>query len=171
MLILLLTIEDLEAADRLVLLYRKYSGLLYIEAYDLLNNREDAEDAVADTFEALMKRKSLPDPDDPGTTGLLVTIVRRRSFNIFKDRGPRRMQHSEAPSDIASSSGSPEHILAIQEAFALLPADEREALTLFVYYGYTTAEIAAQKGLKQDTIQKRIKRARERLKAYLKDGR
>ena len=33
MLILLLTTEDLNAADRLTLLYRKYNGLLYVVSF------------------------------------------------------------------------------------------------------------------------------------------
>ena len=170
---LLLTIEEPEKADRLTLLYRKYNTLLYNEAMSLLHSPADAEDAVADTFEALLKRRSLPSPDEPGVKALLITIVKRKAAAIYNDRILVREQvcdqqpEGSIPETIPDPAIPSDEILALQEAIAGLSADERESLILSAFYGYTTAEIAGKKGLKQDTVQKRIKRARERLKQLL----
>jgi len=170
---LLLTIDDPGKADRLTLLYRKYNALLYNEAMSLLHSPADAEDAVADTFEALLKRRSLPSPDEPGVKALLITIVKRKAAAIYNDRkllrdqDPERLPEGYIPEAVPDPAIPSDEILALQEAIASLHADEREALILFACYGYTTAEIAGKKGLKQDTVQKRIKRARERLKHLL----
>ena len=174
MLILLLTTEDLNAADRLTLLYRKYNGLLYNEAMSLLHIHEDAEDAVADVFEALLNRGRVPSLDEQGVKALLITMLKRSAYRIFSRR-IQTQEHGEedypdgcAMESVADTAVPPELLLSVQDAVAGLPADEREALILFVYYGYTTAEIAEMKGIKQDTVQKRIKRARSRLIRPLK---
>ena len=170
---LLLTIEDLEKADRLTLLYREYNALLYHEALSLLHSHDDAEDAVADAFEALLKRRSLPALGEPRVKALLITIVKRKAAVIYNKRLLEQAHLSgrsveESAAEIIPDSALPSDVtLALQEAIAGLPEAERDALILFAYHGYTTSEIAEMKGVKQDTVQKRIKRARARLKQLL----
>ena len=46
--LLLLSVDDPKTADTLTILYRKYSKLMYSEAYKVLKDPDDAQDAVAD---------------------------------------------------------------------------------------------------------------------------
>ncbi len=166
MLTMLFTIEDLEAADRITILYRRYNRILYQEAYSLLHDQSDAEDALADTFEALLARRKVPSPDEPGVKALLITILRRKAIDIYNTR----QKKAHVPLDdenVGARTESLSEVFMLQEAIAQLPAKEREVLILFMYDGYTTAEIAAQKGVKQDTVQKWIKHIKEKLKKSL----
>lgn len=167
--LLLLTVEDAEVSDRVAVLYRKYRSILYTVALGLLQNKEDAEDAVSDAFESLIKmRKSLPESDEEAKA-LLVVLTRRRATDIIRKKTVRsQMQFDEAlhfPEDTTSE----DEILALAEAVAKLPEDLRSALMKHIVEGYTTAEIAEMEGIKQDSVQKRIKKARELLRKLLEE--
>ena len=61
-----------------------------------------------------------------------------------------------------------EHQRLYEEVMAL-PAKYRLPLYLYYYEGYTAPEVGALLGLKPSTVQTRLSRAREKLKAQLKE--
>ena len=63
---------------------------------------------------------------------------------------------------------APEHQALYAEVMAL-PAKYRMPLYLYYYEGYTAPEVGALLGLKPSTVQTRLARAREKLKAQLKE--
>ena len=58
---------------------------------------------------------------------------------------------------------------AVREAIAALPADLREAIVLFEYEQLSHAEIAEVVGATPKAVETRIYRAREKLRAALKN--
>ena len=63
---------------------------------------------------------------------------------------------------------TPEHQTLYAEVMAL-PAKYRLPLYLYYYEGCTVAEVGELLGLKPSTVQTRLARAREKLKAQLKE--
>ena len=165
----LLTIEEPEAADRAALLYRTYRQQLFCAANSILHNEYDAEDAVGDAFESFIRLRRWPE-SDKGAYALLVTIVRRRAVDICR-KNSRKSAGSDLQAGKNSSDQISEHtdLLALAEAIAKLPEHLRNTLIKHVAEGYTTAEIAQMYGIKQDSVQKRIKKAKALLKAMLQE--
>ena len=92
------------------------------------------------------------------------------TVNVCKDacRSPwrRRMvplDHCREP-----AFDTPEHQTLYAEVMAL-PAKYRLPLYLYYYEGYAVAEVGELLGLKPSTVQTRLARAREKLKAQLKE--
>lgn len=167
--VLLMALDDHEEADNLTLLVRNYQERLYNRAYKLLGNREDAEDAVQQVFLALVKNHSAPDINDPACPAILFTAVSNKARNILKTKMRTETEELDAGVGVAESGLTPEDIDLLKDAIGRLPEDLREAIILNFHAGYTTKEIAKFQGVKQDTVQKRIKRAKEMLREMLKE--
>jgi RNA polymerase sigma-70 factor (ECF subfamily) len=77
---------------------------------------------------------------------------------------PEFVDFARTPVEAASAA---ENARAVQRAFLKLPADLREAMTLFIYEGLSYTEIASIGGCSAKAIETRIYRARQLLKAEL----
>lgn len=170
--LLLLAEDDPKAADTLTILYRRYSKLMYCEAYNVLKDPDDAQDAVADAFEGLLKVRRFPDPDSVNTKGLLVTICRRRALDIVRRKSRNELLQNKAVEEtkLQGSYADADDVLAIAEAVAKLPEHLRSPLIKNLIEGYTTAEIAQMEGIRQNSVQKRIRKAKETIKQMLQEG-
>lgn len=66
-------------------MYELYEQGMYRIAYGILNNREQAEDAVQDSFEKLLKYLPRIDrPDSPNTRQLVLKIVRNTAIDQYR---------------------------------------------------------------------------------------
>ncbi len=167
--ILLMASDDPREADNLTLLVRSYQDRLYNRAFKLLGNREDAEDAVQQLFLALVKNHSAPDINDPACLAILLVAVENKAKNILKNKARTGAEPLCDSVPGAPSALSAEDIDLLKSAVGRLPDDLREAIVLNFYAGFTTKEIARFQNVKQDTVQKRIKRAKEMLREMLKE--
>lgn len=105
----------------------------------------------------------------------LFQIARRAALDHARHRG-RRPEHpmpagADAPDpaarDAAAHADQRELGEAIARAFAVLPEDQRTALTLAEYHGYDTAEIAAVMESSVRSAEARLYRARQALRRLL----
>ena len=167
--ILLIALDDPKEADNLTLLVRSYQDRLYNRAFKLLGNRADAEDAVQQLFLSLVKNHSAPSINNPACLAILLVSVENKAKDILK-RNNRTSSEALTENAPAVTPGlSPEDIDLLKEAIGKLPAELREAVILNFHAGYTTKEIAKYQNVKQDTVQKRIRRAKEMLREMLKE--
>ncbi len=105
----------------------------------------------------------------------LLTIATRAALDARKRRViPIRPLDEGAH---VAHAGTPETALAqselgraIESAAALLPDDQRAALVLAEYHGFSIAEVAAAMGIPEATAKTRLFRARERMRASLGDA-
>ena len=167
--ILLMALDDAQEADNLTLLVRTYQDRLYNRAFRLLGNREDAEDAVQQVFLALVKNHSAPDIKNPACTAILFVVVENKAKNILKKNKRTETDDLHDSVPIASPVLSGEDLELLKNAIGKLPDELREAIILNFYAGYTTKEIAKYQNVKQDTVQKRIKWAKDMLREMLKE--
>ena len=150
-------------------LFEKYERMMYQAAFRQVNNQEDAEDAVIEAFLSMIKAGRLPSADDPLAAPVLITTAKYKAIDIFT----KRISTEHVPEDVLLEKASFVQVsdisLDLESAVSNLPDHLREALVLNVYYGFSTLEIAEMQGVKRDTVQKRIKRARKLLKESLRE--
>ena len=151
-------------------LYNRYRGLMFQVAKKILQNEQDAEDAVHQAFLAIIKNASKIfsknfDVNCPETRALVVIIVERKSIDLLRQRS--RRPEAELDEDIAGWEFPLPGDDPLSDAMARLPARYREVLMLRFDHGYTTKEIARLFDMKQESVQKLIWRAKERLREIL----
>ena len=166
--LLLLQTVDNDTCDAIALLYRRYERLMFKVALERVHSEEDAEDAVHDAFVWLIKAGRVPDPDDPKAKRILTTVAREKAIDIYRRNRVRSADPIET-ADTQVPAGDTDAVLIVKDAIARLPEDLRDTLILSIYSGLTTAEIAELKGVKRNTVQKRLKSAKERIRAMLSE--
>src|SRR5713101_3418384 len=112
---------DREAFEMII---RTHSRTLFAIAYGILQNREEAEDAVQDALvKAWKTRWRVRDPEK--FRALLATIARHRAHDIFRKRRNLLLsEHITEPSDTTALDRQ------LHSALAALPELHRAALTL-----------------------------------------
>lgn len=137
------------------------------EALRILRNEADAEDAVGDAMERIVKNEAkFSSLSRNETVSLAVIYVRNTAINLYNANRRRPLPLEELPEDV-DFSGSPEEetiakdaetrLLALLEA---MPPAYRDPLLLKVKYDMDIGEIAAVLGIRNGTVRTRLSRAR-----------
>ena len=149
-------------SNRLEELVNKHENTLFRAALAILGDVHGAEDAVQDTFlRYLEKRPELKDENHERAWLLKVTANLCKSALRSKQRHPtvELLDVYPAPDDETGE---------LVEAVLALPANQRAAVHLFYYEGYSTEEIANLLGRRPGTVRSHLSRAREALRQKLK---
>lgn len=154
--------EDEEAFERL---YRQYVKLMLHTAYQILQNSEDAEDAVQTAFLRIAEHFSSVEKNIcPKTANQFVMIVRNIAIDIY-----RKKKREHALPLLEETVSEDFHADSLDEAMQALPQEMRDILYLHHIYGLSVKEIAKLLGLKQDAVYKRLQRAAARLKKMMEE--
>ena len=149
-------------SNRLEELVNKHENTLYRAALAILGDVHGAEDAVQETFlRYLEKRPELKDETHERAWLLKVTANLCKSALRSKKRHPTVELLDVYPAPDEDSRELVEAVLA-------LPANQRAAIHLHYYEGYSTDEIAAILGQRPGTVRSHLSRARETLRQKLK---
>ena len=168
--LVLLVADNIEEGDELIKLIRKYQDQMYKAAFSIVHNEHDAEDAVQNTFLYLINHNKMPDPSDPNAGILLLISVRQRAINIYNYNKSHTHISLQDIEDTAEQDSSAERAAEIADAVEKLQPDLQELLLLRYTEMLTTSEIAKLKGMKLDTLQKKLKKARQKLHDILTEG-
>ena len=152
--------DDRAAAE----LFDRHHLALFRYVYRLTRRRDVAEDVVQDVFVRVVR--GIDDFRPTGRDAAWLFMITRR---LLMDR--HRMR-SRRPSEIAASvepqaSASQELSVALSEALAGVPENEREPFLLREVGGLSYDEIAGVCDSTIDSVRSRIYRARMRLRAAL----
>lgn len=165
--------KDLTALETL---YEMWAPSLVGIAMRMLNNREEAEEAMQDTFVKLWHAAADYDPNQSKAFVWCFTIL--RSSCIDRIRRQRRQKRDfakniswderEAPEPRTDSRilGS-DTMTVVRQALNLLPHDERRCLELAVFLEYTHSEISDELRTPLGTVKNRLRRAMEKLQSLL----
>ena len=152
----------MDHSDRLEELLDRHEDTLFRAALAILGDVQEAEDAVQDTFlRYLEKRPELRDGDHEKAWLLKVTANRCKSILRTRRRRPTVELLDIYP--VPEDEGSRE----LMEAILALPANQRSAVHLHYYEGYTSEEIGAILGQRPGTVRSHLSRARDALRRYL----
>ena len=166
MLCYLAMIDTAEERSKFEEIYIQYRNLMYTVAYRVLNNSEDAEDAVHTAFMRIAKNIEIIKTDGDKTTGLMITIARNAAIDLYRKRS--KQSTVELMEDIAAPESEP--IMDELAACILkLPERQRGILLLKYYHGYHNDEIAQLMGLSAVNVTKIIQRAKEKLQKYCEE--
>ena len=152
----------MDRSDRLESLAAKYESTLFRAALAILGDVPEAEDAVQDTFLRYLEKG--PEFRDEGhERAWLLKVTANGCKSRLRSR--KRRQTRELPDSIPAPEDGSREVLA---AVMALPADQRAAVHLYYYEGYSTGEIAAILGQRPGTVRSRLSRARDALRETLK---
>jgi len=162
--------------EALAQLYDRYGGLAYGVAMRVLGDPGKAEDVVQDCFLKLWNSASRFDAGRGSLRTWIITAVRNRSIDYLRGRGAHERKEREIPLEArASGSGSdPWREVAaslerdaVQQALLSLPPEQRQAVELAYFGGYTHREIADMIQVPVSTVKGRMRLALEKLHSYL----
>lgn len=131
---------------------------LYRAALAILGHPQEAEDAVQDAFVRYLEKA--PADLENSSAWLMRVLV-----NGCKSR-LRLAWRRVGPLPEMLPTPGPEERQELEELFAL-PPEDRVAIHLHYYEGYSTDEIAQILGCRPGTVRSRLSRARDRLRKLL----
>jgi len=161
--------------EALAALYDRYGRIAYGLALRILRDRALAEDAVQEAFLGIWRSAGsfLGERAKPSTW--ILTIVHRRAVDLVRREERRRGEPLDVVADPAGGAADEEASLrqrrrAVQAALRQLPDDQREALELAYYGGFTQSELAERLGQPLGTIKSRMFAGLRRLRDLLADA-
>jgi RNA polymerase sigma-70 factor (ECF subfamily) len=146
--------------------YDLYAGLVNGLALRILRDRAEAEDVVQEVFVQVWRQAARFDPRRGSPEAWICTIGRTRALDRLRRRTSRREDASSAAPGAAALPRSDE-ALAVRKALEGLSPDQRRALELAYYEGFTQSEIAERLREPLGTIKTRIRTAMIRLREVL----
>ena len=163
---------DAEAFAPIVARYRNDFGRY---ARHMLGNREDAEDAVQETFvRAFRSLGSCRDPERFGAWAFRILVNRCRTVRRRVSWRRRRESELEPGREVESGPDPVEPSAWREEidlALGRLPQDQREAFLLRHVEGYSYEEMVSLTGAGESALKMRVKRACDRLRTELEGAR
>ena len=133
-------------------------------AYSYLHNQSDAEDILQDTL--IQYLRTAPVLESPAhEKAWLLRVAGNLSKNLLRAQGYRQADQLEE----TLVAQEREDLSYVWEAVKALPVPYREAIHLFYYEGYSTAQIAQILDQKESTVRSRLKRGREKLRPLLEE--
>ena len=161
--------------DALAELYDRVGGVAYSLALRVLRDRALAEDAVQEAFLAVWRSAARFVPERARAQSWILTLVHRRAVDLVRREQRRRTEPLEGTPE--ASGGSAEEAAwlrldreRVQAALAQLPDQQREAIELAYYGGFSQSELAERLGQPLGTIKSRMFSGLSRLRELLDEG-
>ena len=161
--------DDIALAE----LYDRFGRIAYGLAVRVLRDDALAEDAVQEAFLAVWRGAARFVPERGKASTWILTLVHRRSVDLVR-REQRRRVEPLLDAEYGNESGSADDELwlrlereRVQTALAKLPDQQREAIELAYYGGFTQSELAERLGEPLGTIKSRMFTGLARLRELL----
>jgi RNA polymerase sigma factor (sigma-70 family) len=169
-------LEAIAAGDDAALgtLYDRFGRAAYGIALRILRDRALAEDAVQEAFLAVWRSADSYRRERAKPATWVMTLVHRRAVDLVRREHRRRSEPLEDPPEEGGPGVDEEVDLhgrraAVQHALQQLPDDQRQALELAYYGGYTQSELAERLGVPLGTIKSRMFTGLTRLRELVPD--
>jgi RNA polymerase sigma-70 factor (ECF subfamily) len=130
-----------------------------------LRNRADAEDAVQEVFLRLYRTDTRFNEEEH-VKAWLLKVTANYCRSLLKSPWHKRVLPTDT---IVAEIHDEDEQNVVREVLAL-PAKYRDAIYLFYYEGYSTAEISRLLNEKEPTVRTRLGRGRALLKTQLAGG-
>lgn len=158
--------------EKLEKIYSLYKNKMFGRAMQILNQREDAEDAVQNCIIAISRHTECIDLDDEARTlSFVYTVISHCAIDIYRKNKKSRQSNLNID-DIAEQAGSIDienEVLVSMELKRVVVAIEkldfgyREVLSLFYLNEMSPREISDLLEIPYNTVRSKISRGRKKL--------
>jgi len=154
-------------------LYDRFGRVAYGVALRILRDERLAEDAVQEAFLAAWRNADRFMPERAKASTWLLTLVHRRAVDLVRREERRRTEPIGEGAEPAPSGSVEEDAWLrfererVQSALRQLPDQQREALELAYYGGFSQSELAERLGQPVGTIKSRMFAGLARLRELL----
>lgn len=154
---------------------RRFQRRVFGLTLSILRDRGAAEEAAQEAFVRAWRHSSAYDARRGAVAAWLLTIARNVSINMLPSRRIDPIDPIDPDLLVLEASGSnedgPEDRVVNSEllrgALARVPDDQRRAIVLAVFYGYTAREMSELDGVPLGTVKTRIRSAMMKLRSEL----
>src|SRR5690349_22325700 len=154
-------------------LYDRFGRVAYGLALRVLRDDKLAEDAVQEGFLAAWRNADRFMPERAKASTWLLTFVHRRAVDLVRREERRRVEPLTEATEASVSAADDAWLRfereRVQAALRQLPDQQREALELAYYGGFTQSELAERLGQPIGTIKSRMFAGLSRLRELLGD--
>ena len=143
-------------------LYDRFGRVAYGLAQRIVRDAALAEDAVQDAFLTIWRTASRFLPERAKASTWILTLVHRRAVDLVRREERRRAEPLEATTPVGRDVPADEVAWLrlererVQRALSALPDQQREAIELAYYGGFTQSELADRLGEPLGTIKSRM---------------
>lgn len=158
-------------ADALMLLYEQFGRIVFSVAIYIVQDQQHAEEITQDVFMAVWQKAKMFDAERGSAKAWLTQIA--RNLAIDRLRQQRRRVSESHPLELAEMlpAGGMIYNDERHELFGhlqKLPVEQRQAIEMAYFQGYTHQEIAKQLKLPLGTVKSRILLGLRKLQGLLK---
>lgn len=155
-------------------LYDRYSGPVYSLAWGMLRDGQLAQEVTQDVFLAIWRGAQAFESRRGTARTWILSLAHHKSVDAVRwSRRQTMMPFSDgmtASSDVVAEAIQKVEADTLREALFALSGDQRAAIVLAYYCGYTQREIAARLGAPLGTIKTRMRDGLSRLRHVLGIG-
>lgn len=169
--------QRIRAGDTAALgeLYDRYASIALGTALRVVGDRGEAEDVVHDAFVAVWRKIDRFDADRGSLRAWLMTVVRNRAIDRIRARRPGMDLEDADERSLLRTGPNPTWEAALRQASAAdvrtalaeLPDEQRRAVELAYFEGYTYREVADLTGVPPGTANGRLRLALGKLRDAL----
>ena len=161
-------------AELSVAFVRRFQGLVFGVALNVLRDRNVAEDVAQQAFERAWKHAQMFDGRQGTVRGWLTRITHNLAIDVLRGRSAAPMDPNDLSLLITSIADSPERITVANDSAAglrrelrRLPPEQARAVTMAGIYGMTARQVAESEGIPVGTAKTRIRYGLQKLRAAL----
>lgn len=141
---------------------------MYVTARSILSEDEDCADAIQETIvKAFSKINSLK--QDAYAKTWLIRILINECYNVLRQKSRQIPMDVEGEME-AEAAAEPRDYSDLYRAVSQLKEDLRMPVVLYYGEGFSVREIAQVLEISEGAVQKRLARARQKLKRLLEDA-
>jgi RNA polymerase sigma-70 factor (ECF subfamily) len=154
-------------------IYDRFGAVAYGLALRVLRDEGLAQDAVQDAFLAVWRTAASFSPERGAARTWVLTLVHRRAVDLVRREERRRGDPLESAAEPASDELTDQQAWLrfererVQAALRRLPDQQREALELAYYGGFSQSQLAERLGEPLGTIKSRMHTGLARLRELL----
>ena len=155
-------------------LYQRHATAAYSLAYRIMGTAGAAEDVTQDAFLSAWRAGANYNPARGSVRTWLLSIVHHRAIDALRRKNPRERREVEGTGiveRVESTQRTDEEVANRQEAASLrsllarLPVEQRQAVELAYFGGFTHTEIAELLDVPLGTIKGRMRLALDKLRS------
>ena len=173
----LLQLLDVGNENALGALYDRYGKSAYSLAFRMLGDVHAAEDAVQEAFINIWRRAGSFSNARGSARTWIMAVVHNRSIDVGRKRrgnAPRELaleleRLPEASTDTWAEVSNTLDGELLRRCLNMIPDDQREAIELAYFGGYTQREISELKGIPLGTVKGRIRIGMAKLRGMLQE--